>query len=401
MVKHCIVGVLICLLWLLSTANVFAFTQYTTGTLTVSPSTIYIGTGDAAVFTLTINGDVAGGQQTGSADLYRVVGSIGTKVGTIAVDKTTKRGTLSISVSSNPFNNEPGDYAFFARIPWEETGGYSDTSPSITVSVRTNIVREHDVWWFDDAVPDVSFGYYCESDLIASGVTTGQFKWVIESGGDKVVFKSNGSTTLYTSINQATIKSIGRSTGATQVTNDIGIHMYWKRASDPSYTSAGWHDMAVFAPHYLVNYQNEDIPAGNGYQSKIHYKTYDQFSRALPASFPINEDWASATSDFQGENWIARNGESENQEGSAVVGFDWYDNMTRAQQTGWNPPQYTVPPAQQPQNPLGNVAVEHWLGKWRVGSLVTYDGENNNRGIVVRNLSWQLYQDHGRNYIVQ
>ncbi|MHB9023827.1 MAG: hypothetical protein ACYC7E_06575 [Armatimonadota bacterium] len=381
---------LVCMFVLVVLCNVstWAFTQYTTGTLTVSPSTLYVASGQSATFTLTISGSVAGGATTGNADLYYVSGSTGTKVATIPVNNTTKQGTATISVSSAPFNNEPGDYRFFARIPWA-TGGFSDTSPYITVSVKVNIVYEHHLWWFNGVNPPAMYGYYTQTDLSAVGLSSGYYRWEIDAGSDYARW-SDGSIIIDRTTNGVTLVS----TNASAAEDDIRVYLYWKKTSGGTYYRCGSYTTTVKAPNGLskintntVNKNYSFYPFDHrGYTTEIHYEIRDQFSTVLPSTIPWNENFTGGVTSAPA---YAPPNPQENWGRGPAVGWvvdpsDAYDTIA-----SWDSWPRSFYPSPLPYPQATPTLVNSFPGEWNVGSV------NIGNGRRVKTLTWETYRDRG------
>jgi cysteine-rich repeat protein len=249
--------------------------------------------------------------------------------------------------------------------------------------------KTNELWWFDGAN---AANYSERVTLTATGVNTGAFQWDVTAGADKIDFENGMDSFTANNDNTVDIISTAASAAAARVTNDITITLRIDNRLVCTFNTV------VVAPDHLVHRGDTDNAVGaNGYRSEVSYRIEDQFNRVLPNNVEINEDWGATVSDFRGENWVAWNGAcagdatGENCEGSALVApAGWFDNITRAG-AGFTPPRLN------PQTPLGNVSVDHRPGTWRCGSTTVNIGPANNPGRVVRTLTWQIFQDHGRN----
>jgi hypothetical protein len=265
----------------------------------------------------------------------------------------------------------------------------SDAATLTVVEIGQSGNPTDTLWWFDG---ENAANYSERVTLTANGASTGTFAWTVTAGQGKINFENGADTFTATDDNTVDIDSTAASASAAVVTNDITIELRIDGELVCTF------DTVVFAPDHLVHTGDTDNPVGaNGYQSLVGYRIEDQFNQVLPHNVEINEDWGATVSDFAGENWVAWNvpcaGDptGENCEGAAMVPpGGWADNMTRSG-AGFTPPRLN------PQTPLGNVRVDHRPGTWRCGSTTVAIGPANNPGEIVRNLTWQLYQDHGRN----
>jgi hypothetical protein len=137
--------------------------------------------------------------------------------------------------------------------------------------------------------------------------------------------------------------------------------------------SAASYRLTVRAPDSLGHINDVDTadPVW-GYDCEIHYSIRDQFATTLPRNVPINEQWTGpVVADFAGMDW--RRGA----EGSATVNpANWFDHI-QGETAGHNPAPVN------PGAPSAGVAVYHWPGDWRVGSLTIGNGTR------VSSVTWQ------------
>lgn len=169
----------------------------------------------------------------------------------------------------------------------------------------------------------------------------------------------------------------------TTVTPSVARRDAWIRVrhtDNAGATTAASYCLTVFAPQSLSHLRNVDnADAAWGYHTEIHYRIRDQFGTNLPRNVPINEQWSGAVvADFAGMNW--RRGA----EGAATVSpADWHD-MIQGESAGHNP----TPVG--PGHADASVAVYHWPGDWRVGSLTIGNGRQ------VSSVTWQKNRGFAR-----
>ena len=253
------------------------------------------------------------------------------------------------------------------------------------LTVNANILvlwawYDYDLWWFNGESPA---NYHVTITVTAQGATTGTFKWQVIAGGDKVNLNNGGDdsdTIIATDDNTVVVKSTAPSTSL----NDVTIRF--------TYNNVFVQDLSltVRAPDNLEHLNDDDDDWGDGWRTTISYRIRDQFNQVLPQNVPWNEDIDgngqysndttvsnAAVSDWEGENW------PWGQENGVIT------NPNNAQDVFVRSGASATPPTENPHG--GNVKVDHVpQGKLRVGSATI------GRGVIVRNLVWQTYRDHGR-----
>lgn len=255
------------------------------------------------------------------------------------------------------------------------------TGKEVTADARLTAIeikQSDDLWWFNGESPA---GYKVSVTLTATGATTGSFQWDVTAGTDKVNFENNATIFSATDRNTVGLKSIGASAAAANVTKDVTIRLTYNG------TVVGDFNTVVFAPRQLVFLRFRDnADATFGYLSEIHYKIQDQFNQTLPNNVVINERFTTGqTADFNGTNWRQSLQCGATGICPTVASADWFDMIG-----GENLALPPIPIPQAPQTPLGNVAVAHWDGEWRVGS------PNPGRGLRVQTNRWSKFRDHAR-----
>ena len=259
----------------------------------------------------------------------------------------------------------------------------------------TNITQSGDLWYFgldskSNNIKPANYNY--QVTLTDTADTSGTFVWTIIQGADKVDLydgTSRANSVTISGKNTVTLWSKAPSASGASVVQDVTVQLSLNGKVNGTFSTT------VFAPSSLTFLYNVDNAAGtNGYKSEVHYSILDQFGEVLSKNVEINEDWQATVNDIPGNGWQYRNTfngvQTLNGEGSTTANpSNWYDNLTRIGEQN--------PTSLPPQNPLLGTLVNHWAGQWRVGSLYTQDGPNNNYGIPVRSLTWHIFRDHGRN----
>lgn len=234
-----------------------------------------------------------------------------------------------------------------------------------------------DLWWFDGETQ----AYYSTQVTLSldqdhRGDVSQSYEWTINSGGSIVRFSNGGTTYVTGNYVEVELHSIGASAPAASLTFDISIQVVQNGA--PLATA----QVAVPRPNRLVHLGNTDAASANwGYESRIGYRIEDQFNRVLPRRVGVNENWTTdVVNDFAGTNW--RRGPAG---GETLNPAGWVDRIQgEAVGFGFNPA------PQNPQNPLGNVRVQHWGQAWFVGSTMPGVGRR------VQTNTLQKFQDHAR-----
>lgn len=280
-------------------------------------------------------------------------------------------GDGASSTEQNPKHTYtvPGDYKATVTVKCDNCA-QAQKQAQVRVGV-IKIEQSDDLWWFGGETPA---NYKVEVKLTASGITKGTFKWDITGGADKVSFGNGASSFTAVNDNKATLRGRAPSAPAATVTKDITI----KLTVDGNPTCD--FQTVVFAPRRLIHLRDVDnVDATFAYSSEVHYRIEDQFNRTLPSNVELNEHFTTGqVADFAGMNW--RRGPEG---GATVAPADWLDQIQ-----GETPAHVPVP--QNPQAPLGNVAVSHWDGEWNIGSTAI------GRARRVQTNRWQKFRDHAR-----
>ena len=260
-------------------------------------------------------------------------------------------------------------------------GGGTTTLPSWpkVYTALANMDSSNDLWWFGGEKPSE---YATSIELHASPSNPSAYygwRWEIVSGTDKVDFAGQPGqdvTTFSAPNNAITLVS----TAASANLGDVKIEVRGGSPGGGFSPVVASATLSVPRPHHLVHLRDVDtVDATYAYLSFIHYRIEDQFNTVLPRDVEINEKWTGGVvADAPGMNW--RRGDA----GPAKVNpADWKDVVGGEAST-------FTPMPQNPQTPLGNTAVTHWNGEWRVGS------KDIGKGLRVQTNTWQKYQDHAR-----
>jgi hypothetical protein len=259
--------------------------------------------------------------------------------------------------------------------PWRE-------EPVLAPRIR----GRREVWWFDGVRPNE--GTYPTRITLTTEPAGYTYQWrkILEGEGDVDLIRQNATQVR------------ARSSAASDGRQDICVTARTD-VSGPSNPFC----LTVLAP--TLDYVGaHDIPATDfgrpvGYSSQIRYRIRDQFGTVLPAPIPWNEQFTPGTwvRDFvcgpglppPCPNWN-RGGEV----GGTVNPNNAIDHVSI-----WaNGPNVLRPNARFPPagsdaltcaSP-GQVEIDHWDGRWRIGSAVA------GQGVLAERLTWQRYWNHAR-----
>lgn len=232
------------------------------------------------------------------------------------------------------------------------------------------------LWWFDG---ETQQQYSTQVTIEAVDLSDGKFHWIIAPESRPRVDFENGQDEII-KYNINTVELI--STGPSQQENDVIVILI----HDDCEEQVSGFPTTVYAPDSMQFQFVTDEPwivgSFTGYKSSHHYRILDHFGTVLPRPVDVNETFdTEMVSDFPGETWT-----DESPQGQWIQAdpSDWVDIVAAATQAG------AIPPAQVPQDPLGNVKVQHNEGTFRVGSQAFA------KGVPVKTVTWQFYKDHGR-----
>ena len=249
------------------------------------------------------------------------------------------------------------------------------------IAELAKITQAKSVWWIC-GVTRMTLPRSVALKLTNPPSGAASFDWTVSAGSDKLVF-SNGTPTITTATNSATVKSLAASTAMKDVSVKVDVQgLSYDFKTD------------VRSPHQLKRRADLDqdngrgancTVAGNqGWQSLIGYEVDDQFG--VNTSSPdngnagINEKFGAKT-DVKPNNWpIPSEG------GSDTVGGLFADNMCITT-NAFNP----VP--KPPQSPLTNNKIDHIAQTWFAGDSTT---PADHKGCKVSTDAFTRYIDHGR-----
>jgi hypothetical protein len=263
-------------------------------------------------------------------------------------------------------NELTGESLHFARSEGG-TAGTAAAQPPTSNGVGQTVIRgdfprvsPREYWFFDGETPP----NYTVSTVLSTNRSGGTFDWRV-SPHLTLSSATNPTPTVTSAKPSAARRDAWISARHTDVSGN---------------TTAASYRLTVLAPDSLNHLRNVDNADPTwGYESRIHYSILDQLGDRLPRDVPINEQFTTGLiADFHGMDW--RRGA----EGSALVNpADWNDRI-QGETAGHTPP---------PVNPAhadAAVAVYHWDGDWRVGSLTIGDGR------LVSSVTWQKNRGFAR-----
>ena len=274
------------------------------------------------------------------------------------------------------------DNAFVDMTPYVAGNDYYTFNDPPTEYNPFISLGDTNIWWFNGESPS---GYTMQTTASVSGAPGGAtFAWSI-SGPAAIVGSSTNSSVTVTN------------TGPSVSPGDVVVKVVVAGAAICQ------TNLTVLAPKSLNLLSNYDQPFGDGYVSEIHYQILDQFNHVLPHTVPWNEDidanGVPSTSDevtaASKKDYCIANGDpaDENWHWGEEEGDPSADPNNCRDRVGANhPPGSTVPDTLHPQTPLSGVKVTHSPsgGSFHVGS------DTAGKGVLVKTLKWQKYQDHGR-----
>lgn len=225
---------------------------------------------------------------------------------------------------------------------------------------KTVIRGPRELWNFNGETP----ADYTVSSVVSTNRTGGTFNWTVSP--HLTLSAAAGATPTVTTITP------------TAARRDAWIKV--SHTDTAGVRSAASYSLTILGPESLTHLRNVDnANATYAYETEIHYSIHDQFGTVLPRNVPINEQWSGGVvADSAGMDW--RRGA----EGGATVNpADWFDRV-QGESAGHTP----APVA--PGHADAAVAVYHWPGDWRVGSLTIGSGRR------VRSVTWQKNRGFAR-----
>jgi hypothetical protein len=237
-------------------------------------------------------------------------------------------------------------------------------TPARAPSATKTVIRgPREMWYFDGETPPS----YTVSSRLSTNRTGGTFSW---------------SVSPHLTLSSATAATPTVTTAAPSVPPGRDAWIRVRHTDTAAASTVASYRLTILAPESLTHLRDVDSPHATWvYESRIHYSISDQFGTTLPRNVPINEQWTGGiVADFAGMNW--RRGA----EGSATVNpADWNDWIG-----GENVAFAAVPAPVTSTHADAAVAVYHWPGDWRVGSLTIGSGRR------VSSVTWQKNRGFAR-----
>ena len=225
---------------------------------------------------------------------------------------------------------------------------------------KTIIRGPQELWNFNGETP----ASYSVSSVLRTNRTGGTFNWTVSP--HLTLSSAADATPTVTTASPSIVRRDARI--RVSHTDTSGVR------------SAASYRLTILAPESLTHLRNVDnADATYAYETEIHYSIHDQFGTILPRNVPINEQWSGGVvADSAGMDW--RRGA----EGGATVNpADWHDRV-QGESAGH------IPAPVAPAHADAAVAVYHWPGDWRVGSLTIGSGRR------VRSVTWQKNRGFAR-----
>jgi len=250
------------------------------------------------------------------------------------------------------------------------------------IAELAKIAQPKSVWWVCGVVNRPALPHSVIARLTNPPAGATSFVWTVTAGSDKLVF-SNGTPTVTTSTNTATIKSLAASTSMKDVTAKVVVNGL----------TYSYHT-EVRTPKQLKRRTDLDQDNGRGascivsgtqgWQSFIGYEVDDQFgtntSSPDNANAGINEKFGAKT-DNQANNWPI-----PDEGGSDTPGGLFADNMCITTTV-------FMPNPLPPQSPLTANKVDHIAQTWFAGDSTT---PADHKGCRVSTDAFTRFIDHGR-----
>jgi hypothetical protein len=259
----------------------------------------------------------------------------------------------------------------------------------VTVTVTSNqptISGIQDLWWFGGENPS---GWNTSLTLTASPTNAGSYTWTISSGGNDVVFSANNATTITTSTNTVTVKSIGASPGIDQghaLPDNVVISVKANGVTSPNY------GFGVRRPYEddqnKFTMVNVKYPKGEIWESDMFMYPMDQFLQPMPHQLvPSTEHWTSGdipSSRYPNETWLQplANGGQPGISDYADLTLDAIDLLNGFR--NFNPSPRPTKLQRTPSTKL----VDSWTGEWWYGSSTEAHGSR------VQSQTWNRFLDH-------
>jgi HEAT repeats len=248
------------------------------------------------------------------------------------------------------------------------------------IAELAKITQAKSVWWIC-GVTRMTLPRSVTLKLTNPPSGAASFDWTVSAGSDKLVF-SNGTPTITTAANSATVKSLAASTAK----KDVSVNVNVQGLSYDFMTD-------VRSPHQLKRRPDMDhdngrgadctMPGNQGWQSLVAYEVDDQFG--VNTSSPdngnagINEKLGRKT-DFQPNNWPMLT-----EGGSDTLGGLFSDYLCV---TGVGNPNPTPP-----QSPLSTNKVDRFPQTWFAGDSTS---PADHKGCKVQTDNILRFIDHGR-----
>jgi hypothetical protein len=234
-------------------------------------------------------------------------------------------------------------------------------------------------WWLGSGITDDGSGcpssspcYYAQAAWTAhANGATGTPTWHVNTvaGGGNVSLSC-------TFCSSTTATSTAPSNGCVY---DVKVYVTYPDGNESSPTG---FEVSIVKPKTLTleaGYPTDaDSPFGTGYESATAWNLTDSCGYS-DAGLDVNEVFGTFTNDYSGANWTQPTPSYANEPTSTVT-----DYMIATYAAG------QVPPAEDPQTPLGSTKVRHNPRTIYVGSI-TFGS-----GVAVLTDTQQNYQDHGR-----
>ncbi|MBP6820731.1 MAG: Ig-like domain-containing protein [Acidobacteria bacterium] len=309
----------------------------------------------------------------------------GSTIGPYSASGTWSSNNTSIATITNVGNCSavaPGQATinlasdFFDVYSWDGLDcvymGPSQWDSDSEMTVKPSLSGPSEVWNFTN-VGSPNSNYPIQITLTAQPSNAASYTWTITNGTDKIRFTDN-STSITTTSNQVTIKSLGL---RSSMQNDCSVTV------TVSGQASSAHTVTNVVPHRLslqsVDDQGASFPSV-GYNSVWHYQILDQFGRMLPAAIPANEYFTSATMSATSNDWPTFTANGTNNANPA----DYTDSIGISGVIFYYSPNPTSP-----QSPLSTQLIQYANQSHQVGHQAPGSGR------VVQTDQLRKYIDHG------
>lgn len=192
----------------------------------------------------------------------------------------------------------PGPWTATYRVTYTDDRGCQRTVED-TCDLTVFSLWCGDMWFLD--VQNPPDGYPNETTFVATGATTGEFRWHVASGAEKVELENHTSTMTTTDNNSVGVHA----TYFSATEDDVEIQFSYHRPQDEDLVPVDSEKLTVRRPvlTLLPGWPLHGPYGLIGFESWYRFSIRDQFNHDLPAPLPMNEDFGDDGDDVA-NNWL-------------------------------------------------------------------------------------------------